>query len=96
MDNSRGDQRRKGEWKGYGKQHNLTPIQVQGETWILAAAYTLKDENGVVTDVLGALTDISRNKWAEAFLEKRMLEAVELKRQQEKFIVRTSSLSFAS
>lgn len=63
---------------------------VRGDTWIIAAAYPEKAEDGTVTGILGCLTDISRQKWAEDFQTRRMKEALELKRQQENFIDMTS------
>lgn len=64
--------------------------RVEGQTWIIAAAYTTKREDGSVKEILGCLTDISRQKWAEGFQERRMREAMEMKRQQENFIDMTS------
>jgi hypothetical protein len=64
--------------------------KVNGPTWIIAAAYAEKNEAGEVTGILGCITDISRIKWAEGFQNIKMLEAVELKRQQENFIDMTS------
>ncbi|RDW82507.1 putative histidine kinase M3YPp [Coleophoma cylindrospora] len=59
-------------------------------TWIIAAAYPDKDESGNVVGILGCLTDISRQKWAEGIQARKRLEALELKRQQESFIDMTS------
>jgi signal transduction histidine kinase/DNA-binding NarL/FixJ family response regulator len=64
--------------------------KVTGPTWIIAAAYPEKAEDGTVIGILGCLTDISKQKWAEGFQKRKMLEAVELKRQQENFIDITS------
>lgn len=64
--------------------------EIDGPIWIIAAAYPEKAEDGTVVGVLGCLTDISRQKWAEDFQKRKMLEAVELKRQQENFIDMTS------
>jgi hypothetical protein len=64
--------------------------KVEGFTWIIAAAYAEKDQDGTVVGILGCLTDISRQKWAEGFQKRKTLEAVELKRQQENFIDMTS------
>ncbi|KAL3426864.1 histidine kinase hhk13p [Phlyctema vagabunda] len=64
--------------------------QAEGNTWILAAAYPEKNEDGEVTGILGCLTDISRQKWAEDVQAQKMCEALELKRQQESFIDMTS------
>jgi signal transduction histidine kinase/AmiR/NasT family two-component response regulator len=63
---------------------------VSGDTVVLAAAYADKSESGTVKGVLGCLTDISRQKWAEGFQARRTDEAIELKRQQENFMDMTS------
>ncbi|KAM0706698.1 hypothetical protein Q7P35_006027 [Cladosporium inversicolor] len=59
---------------------------IRGETWIIASAYADKNEDGTVKGILGALSDISRLKWAEGFQARRTEEAVEMKRQQERFL----------
>lgn len=64
--------------------------KVEGDTWILAAAYSQTHEDGTVSSILGCVTDISHQKWAEDFQNRRKNEAVELKRQQESFIDMTS------
>ncbi|KAF2723553.1 histidine kinase M3YPp [Polychaeton citri CBS 116435] len=64
--------------------------KVEGTTWIIAAAYTDNRKDGSVKYISGCLTDISRQKWAEGFQERRMQEAMELKRQQENFMDMTS------
>ncbi|KAE9366560.1 putative histidine kinase M3YPp [Stipitochalara longipes BDJ] len=64
--------------------------KVEGFTWIIAAAYPERDINGSVIGILGCITDISRQKWMEGFQTRKMMEAVELKRQQENFIDMTS------
>jgi hypothetical protein len=64
--------------------------KVKGPSWSIAAAYPEKAEDGTVIGVLGCITDISRQKWAEGFQQRKMLEAVEMKRQQENFIDMTS------
>lgn len=58
--------------------------RVQGDTWILASAYSQRREDGTISSIFGCLTDISRQKWAEDFQTRRKKEALELKRQQEK------------
>lgn len=60
------------------------------ETWALMSAFPEKDESGDVKAVFGCITDISQQKWAEAFQKQRREEAMELKRQQENFIDMTS------
>lgn len=69
---------------------SLNGEPIRGETWIIAAAYAEKNKDGAVVGVLGCLTDISRQKWAEGFQARRTEEAVELKRQQENFMDMTS------
>lgn len=60
------------------------------DTWVLLSAYPEKDEDGHLKSIFGCITDISTQKWAEAFQNERREEAVELKRQQENFIDITS------
>jgi len=64
----------------------LNGESIRGETWITASAYADKNEDGTVKGILGALSDISRLKWAEGFQARRTEEAMEMKRQQERFI----------
>jgi len=64
--------------------------KAEGSTWILAAAYPERATDGTVIGILGCITDISRQKWMEGFQKRKMLEAIELKRQQENFIDMTS------
>ncbi|KAK6614836.1 histidine kinase hhk13p [Botrytis cinerea] len=64
--------------------------EIDGAIWIIAAAYPEKAPDDTVVGVLGCFTDISRQKWAEDFQKRKMLEAIELKRQQENFIDMTS------
>ncbi|KAH8742304.1 hypothetical protein F5883DRAFT_671880 [Diaporthe sp. PMI_573] len=68
------------------REFNGHPI----DTWALMSAYPEKDSDGAVKAVFGVITDISQQKWAEAFQNQRREEAVELKRQQENFIDMTS------
>lgn len=62
----------------------------EGSMWIIASAYPEVNEDGSVAGILGTLTDISIQKWNEGFQTRKLLEAVELKRQQENFIDMTS------
>ena len=57
----------------------------KGDTWVLASAYPEKNELGHLKSVFGSITNISQQKWAEGFQKRRMEEAVELKRQQERY-----------
>lgn len=63
---------------------------MEGYTWIIASAYPEVNEDGSVAGILGTITDISIQKWNEGFQTRKLLEAVELKRQQENFIDMTS------
>ncbi|KAF3764634.1 hypothetical protein M406DRAFT_42555, partial [Cryphonectria parasitica EP155] len=60
------------------------------ETWALMSAYPEQDAAGTTKAIFGCITDISQQKWAEAFQKQRREEALELKRQQENFIDMTS------
>ncbi|PSR94531.1 hypothetical protein BD289DRAFT_363365 [Coniella lustricola] len=69
------------------------PREVNGhtiETWALMSAYPEKNDAGDTKAIFGCITDISQQKWAEAFQKQRREEALELKRQQENFIDMTS------
>ena len=57
----------------------------KGDTWVLANAYPEKDSLGALKSVFGSITNISQQKWAEDFQKRRMEEAVELKRTQERY-----------
>ncbi|GIZ47723.1 hypothetical protein CKM354_001080800 [Cercospora kikuchii] len=64
----------------------LSGETIEGETWFLSAAFCVKSDGGTVQCIQGTLIDISRQKLLEAFLAKRLDEAIELKRQQEHFM----------
>jgi len=59
------------------------------DTWALMSCAPLTDDNNL-RSIFGSITNISHQKWAEAFQRMRMEEAIELKRQQENFIDMTS------
>jgi len=61
-----------------------------GITHILLAMYPDQDESGDVSTVMSCITDISGLKWSENQLRKKMDQAIEMKRQQERFIDMTS------
>jgi PAS domain-containing protein len=61
-----------------------------GITHILLAMYPDQDESGEVSTVMSCITDISGLKWSENQLRKKMDQAIEMKRQQERFIDMTS------
>lgn len=60
--------------------------RIQGETWVLSAGYALRNPDGSVRALQGALIDISRQKWMEGSQERKLKEAIEMKRQQETFM----------
>lgn len=64
----------------------LRSEHIEGETWVLSAAYALRHPDGSVRALQGALIDISRQKWMEGFQDRKLTEAIELKRQQESFM----------
>ena len=57
--------------------------------WILAVTFPLM-ENGEVTSLLGYVTDISRQKWAENVQSRNAALATDAKRRQEEFLDITS------
>jgi PAS domain S-box-containing protein len=57
--------------------------RISGPVYIIAAAGVQKIGNELY--VTGAITDISRQKWVEGFEKRQRQEALELKRQQEKY-----------
>ncbi|KPI37579.1 Virulence sensor protein BvgS [Cyphellophora attinorum] len=59
-------------------------------TWVLTSASPEKDEDGNLKRIFGSMTDISAQKAAESMQTKRMEDALEMKRQQEKYIDTTS------
>lgn len=60
------------------------------DTWALMNCTSLRDGDNNLMSIFGSITDISHQKWAEAFQKKKTEEAIELKRQQENFIDMTS------
>jgi PAS domain S-box-containing protein len=62
----------------------------KGSTWVLTSASPERDEDGRIQQIFGSMTDISAQKFAENLQTRRMEEAVELKRQQERYIDTTS------
>jgi PAS domain S-box-containing protein len=62
----------------------------KGHTWVLTSASPERDEDGMIQQIFGSMTDISAQKFAENLQTRRMREAVEMKRQQERYIDTTS------
>jgi hypothetical protein len=75
-------------WEGVDP---TTGEKITGRTYIIAAASPQKI--GDATFITGAITDISRQKWVESLQIQRRDEAVELKRQQEKWVLRSSCVA---
>lgn len=61
-----------------------------GTTWVIAAVSPERNEDGVLVRMMGALIDISSQKWAEEYQKRRTQEMREAKRQQSRFIDMTS------
>ncbi|KAK5051510.1 hypothetical protein LTR84_003162 [Exophiala bonariae] len=62
----------------------------RGPTWVLTSISPERNDDGILERIFGSMTDISVQKFAENLQTKRMEEAVELKRQQERYIDTTS------
>ncbi|KIX94747.1 uncharacterized protein Z520_09437 [Fonsecaea multimorphosa CBS 102226] len=62
----------------------------KGQTWVLTSASPERDDDGRIRQIFGSMTDISAQKFAESLQTRRMEEAVELKRKQERYIDTTS------
>ena len=62
----------------------------KGSTWVLTSASPERDDDGRIQQIFGSMTDISSQKFAENLMTRRMEEAVEMKRQQERYIDTTS------
>lgn len=61
------------------------PAGEQHPMWALVTAFTEADSEGSKI-IVSSLADVSELKWAESQLQHRMDEAIELKKQQERFI----------
>ncbi|KAL7774419.1 hypothetical protein CFE70_005331 [Pyrenophora teres f. teres 0-1] len=55
--------------------------------WVQSSSYPELDESGKVISIMGTLFDISQFKWAESVQRRRIEEAWEAKRQQEKYSI---------
>ncbi|EON60987.1 hypothetical protein W97_00197 [Coniosporium apollinis CBS 100218] len=67
-----------------------TTSKQEHHVWILCSAYPELSEDGEVIEILGCVTDISRQKWGEGMQKQRTEDALESKRQLENFIDTTS------
>ncbi|KAG4441101.1 hypothetical protein IFR05_003391 [Cadophora sp. M221] len=59
-------------------------------TFIGLSLYPDFDDSGEITSVMSCVTDISAVKWSESQLRRKMLQAIELKKQTERHIDLTS------
>jgi PAS domain S-box-containing protein len=59
---------------------------VLSNVWVQGSSYPELDEEGNVISIMGTLFDISDFKWAEDVQHRRVEEALEAKRQQEKSV----------
>ncbi|KAL1613547.1 hypothetical protein SLS54_010518 [Diplodia seriata] len=64
--------------------------RAEQSVWILCAAYPEVSESGEIKEIVGCVTDISRQKWGEWLQKQRTEDALESKRQLENFIDTTS------
>ncbi|KAF2502660.1 hypothetical protein BU16DRAFT_16651 [Lophium mytilinum] len=79
--------------KMHWKPPKVTSPQSQTQThfvWILCSAWPEIGPDGEVIEIVGCVTDISRQKWAEGIQKIRSENALESKRQLETFIDTTS------
>lgn len=58
--------------------------------WILCSAYPEVSDNGEIKEIVGCVTDISRQKWGEWLQKQRTEDVLKSKRQLESFIDTTS------
>lgn len=58
----------------------------EGETWLQALAYPELEKDGTIKSIMGCMIDISKFKWANSVQRLRTEEALESKRQQEKYV----------
>lgn len=70
-------------WKAYD---HATGTEMTGPTWLQGTAFADKNEDGVVRSIQGFVADISLKKFSERLLAERLEEALETKRQADRFI----------
>lgn len=74
-------------WKAYD---HATNTEITGPTWLHATAFPEKDANGSIKAVQAFVSEISLKKFSETLLADRLEEALETKRQADRFIDMTS------
>ncbi|KAG9244726.1 hypothetical protein BJ878DRAFT_459757 [Calycina marina] len=59
-------------------------------TFLMLTLYPDFDETGDLATIMSCVSDVSQTKWSEVKLRQKMEQAIEMKKQQEKFIDMTS------
>ena len=72
------------------KRKWTSPDGIASPAFLTADSYPVLDDAGNVTSVQGVMFDVSNFMWAENIQKARLDEAVEAKKQQERFIDMTS------
>ncbi|RAL66506.1 hypothetical protein DID88_006196 [Monilinia fructigena] len=75
-------------WKA--PELNIDGEEQWTESHLILAMYPDLDNEGNVSTIMSCITDISELKWSENQLRARMEQALEMKKQQERFIDMTS------
>ncbi|QSZ32681.1 hypothetical protein DSL72_002260 [Monilinia vaccinii-corymbosi] len=75
-------------WKA--QELNIDGEEQWAESHLMLAMYPDLDNQGNVSTIMSCTTDISELKWSENQLRARMEQALEMKKQQERFIDMTS------
>lgn len=74
-------------WRTYD---SATSTEITGPTWLQGTAFAERDEKGEVLAIQGFVAEISLKKFSERLLSERLEEALETKRQADRFIDMTS------
>lgn len=72
--------------KEFKTYDSATGTELTGSTWLQSSAFVERDEDGNVIAVQGFVYDISIRKFTEKLLAERLEEALEHKRQADRFI----------
>jgi len=59
--------------RAFVAEEMVSSEKMEGFTWIIAAAYREKTDDGTVVGLLGCITDISRVKKAEGFQQRKTI-----------------------
>ena len=76
--------------KPWSTYDNATGTEITGPTWLRSIAFAERNEKGEILTVQGFVSDISMKKFSERLLAERLEEALETKRQADRFIDMTS------